>query len=150
MRRYLALLAAATVLTATGCASKCATNCPLIEVDVFATPGENLDVAAAPTWAGPACPPDPLHCRGDAVQPCTRFTFRGIAAGSCDLTITFQNRPPFTAHTSFAPETTQGCCRGFPVLGETAFTVPRLGAVQDAAAGGAADAADGAADITQE
>jgi hypothetical protein len=137
------LLASASVLS--GCAGRCGSNCPVLDVDLFAAPGENLNVSSA-QWTGPACPPGLPTCRGDlynpAQLPCIRFTMLASAPGACQLDVTFTDRPPVTVSATFGPETTQGCCHGFPVIGTAVFNVPPYGSTQnDAGAGGDADAA---------
>lgn len=114
---------------AAGCASNCATNCPNLEFDVLATPGENLNVLTA-TWTGAGCPLDAApQCRGDldGTNLCTRFSIETTQSGSCELDLTFSDgRLPFRGSTTFGPETHQGCCHGFPVIGAASVTVPPL------------------------
>jgi hypothetical protein len=140
----LALVAA----SAPGCASKCGSNCPNTEIGVLASSGENLnwtgsvDGGPGTNWTGPACPPYPPSCRGDDNNPCQIFTIVGSGPGTCDLTITFSDRPTFVVHAEFGPATTQGCCKGFPVIGSAVVMVPPLGSPpQDAGAPPAGDAA---------
>lgn len=140
-----ATLAAALALGVSGCASNCATNCPAIVFDVFATPGENLNLASA-SWTGPACALDqPNACSGDTTgtNPCVRLSMLAIQAGTCRLDLTFTDgRAPFSVTTEFGPETHQGCCRGFPVVGASFVIVPSLHAIAIDAGTDTADAAE--------
>ena len=162
-RRSPASAAAATALAAVtaavvatpGCGSTCATNCPTISFSAIATPGENLDVMTA-QWMGPACPAGPPnYCAPDRINglPCVAISIIASQAGTCQLDLTFNDgRPPFSVTAEFGPETHQGCCHGFPVLGSPVVTIPPLHpAPHDAAADGgtgpdAGRDADGAAD----
>jgi hypothetical protein len=132
-----------------GCASNCATNCPAIVFDVFATPGENLNLASA-QLTGPACPLDqPNACSGDSTgaNPCVRLSILAPQAGTCQLDLTFTDgRAPFSVTAEFGPETHQGCCRGFPVVGAPSVTVPSLHPVVIDAGTDAANAADAGRD----
>jgi len=122
----LTLIACATL---TGCGSTCGSNCPITSIDIVATSGENLNIATA-TWTGPACPTGTQpQCRGDftGANSCVRFTIIGSQAGTCELDLTFTDgRVPFSAVATFDVETHQGCCHGFPVVGDSMVTVPPL------------------------
>jgi hypothetical protein len=125
-----------TAMLGQGCTSSCASNCPVSEVTVVATSGENLDWTVSldggvgTNWTGPACPPYQPSCRGDDVNNCQRFDILPSGPGACDFTITFSavsQRSTFFVHTEFGPATTMGCCQGFPALTPTVVTVPPLG-----------------------
>jgi hypothetical protein len=123
----LALVIAAGVV-ASGCGSTCATNCPAIVFDIFATPGDNLNIATA-QLVGPGCPLELSNCRGDlsGANPCARISLLASQPGLCELDLTFSDGRPQTAiQTEFGPETHQGCCHGFPVIGPASYTVPPL------------------------
>ncbi|HET6151113.1 MAG TPA: hypothetical protein VFH68_26490 [Polyangia bacterium] len=125
-----ALAAVAAALVASpGCGSTCASNCPAISFDVIATPGENLDVLTA-HWMGTACPAQqPNYCAPDRVNrlACIAISIIGIQPGTCQLDLTFNDgRAPFSVTAEFGPETHQGCCHGFPVLGAPRVTIPPL------------------------
>jgi hypothetical protein len=111
------------------CGSTCGSNCPITAVDIVATSGENLNIATA-AWMGSACPTDMQpRCRGDSTgaNTCVRFTIIGSQPGTCELDLTFTDgRVPFSALATFDAETHQGCCHGFPVLGDKVVTVPPL------------------------
>ena len=132
----------AAVVLAAGCAGNCATNCPVIVFGIYATPGENLDIATA-QLAGPACPESVGGCSGDlsGANTCVRMSIIGAQAGMCELDLTFTNgRAPLAIKTEFAAETNQGCCHGFPVIGPWSYTVPPLyGSTTDAGADGGLD-----------
>ena len=145
----------ATMGALPGCSGTCASNCPEVLFVVAATVGENLDVATA-TWAGPGCPTAPPgYCQGDAINglACVRLFILGSQPGACQLDLTFNDgRAPFSVTTQFGPETHQGCCHGFPVVGPVAVTIPPLhpeptdaGADGSSEAGAALDA--GPADV---
>ena len=124
---FVVLVFAATALSAPGCTSNCRSNCPPTEVLVTASKGENLDLAAGATFTGPACRPALEYCTGDDVNPCVWFRIVGFAEGTCDVALTFKDsRPAITVHAEFGPATTQGCCRGYPVIGPATVTIPSL------------------------
>jgi hypothetical protein len=112
-----------------GCGSTCGTDCPAVVFDVFATTGENLAIATA-HWTGSACPLDqPNTCSPDTANnlPCARLSILGIQPGTCQLDLTFNDgRAPFSVTTEFGPETHQGCCHGFPVVGPALVYIPPL------------------------
>ena len=125
------LLAAATVafVFVPGCAGNCASNCPNLTFAAAATPGENLDVLTA-HWAGAACPAEqPSYCAPDTINGlrCVSFALIGIGEGACQIDLTFKDgRAPFSAVATFGPETHQGCCHGFPVVGANVAVIPPL------------------------
>jgi len=176
-RRWLFALAAAmaavagglVTVTPVGCASDCGVNCPITRVTI-ATPTNVdpgiLDVA----WVGPACPTHTPSCRGDDQSTfCNRIDVTASAPGACDVLIQLYGREPMAVHLQFGPPTTQGCCAGYPVIGDAYFYIPvsidggiyagdgdtdavsilRDGGIPDATATGdggpSADAADGGA-----
>ena len=107
-----------------GCASDCARNCPIatavIETTVNVDPGI-LGLA----WVGPACPPVEPSCRGDDQSTfCNRVNVTGHAPGICDVLIELDGRDPMAVRIEFGPPSTQGCCRGYPVVGENYFIIP--------------------------
>ncbi len=125
---------------------------------MLATSGENLNVLSA-HWTGPACPvgAQPL-CRPDVsgANSCVRFSILGSQTGICELDLVFNDgRAPFSVVAEFGPETHQGCCHGFPVVGPTTVTVPSLhpivlpdaGADATAAAADAGNGSDSAVDV---
>ena len=120
--------AAAGMLTVApaGCASDCGNDCPvttaIITTTVNVDPGI-LEVA----WEGPACPPPPSHpnCRGDdRTTLCNHVSVSGVAEGYCDLFIQLAGREPMAVRIEFGPPSTKGCCRGYPVIGESTFIIP--------------------------
>jgi hypothetical protein len=123
------IIAIAGLTASAGCGGTCATNCPNLLFQAMASPGENLDVKSA-QWAGPACPPEqPSYCAPDPTsgRTCVFISMLGTQAGTCQLDLTFNDgRAPFRAIAEFGPETHQGCCHGFPVLGTSAVTIPPL------------------------
>jgi hypothetical protein len=121
------MLLLAVLAAQAGC-STCASNCPATVFDVLATTGENLNIATA-QLVGPACLSSFAECRGDftGANACARLSIIGSGPGACELDITFSDgRDPIKAPTTFGPETQQGCCHGFPVVGSTSFTIPPL------------------------
>lgn len=112
-----------------GCGGNCATNCPNLIFQAIAPPGENLDLRSA-QWAGPACPQvQPTFCGNDPTtgRTCVVISIIGTQAGACQLDLTFNDgRAPFTTIAEFGPETHQGCCHGFPVVGASMATIPPL------------------------
>jgi hypothetical protein len=145
-----AAVAAAGIIGAAalpGCGSNCAANCPATELQILATSGQVLNVTSA-SWTGPACPDTVPLCRGTG-SPCERFGIIAKAPGACDLTIMFSDCRPMTIHGEFGPPSHQGCCMGFPVVGDAVVVIPPLdaGICADAASNdGANDAAGGASD----
>jgi hypothetical protein len=134
-------------VTGGGCESNCRSHCPATEVLINAPTGENLDITGS-TLSGPACRQGVDFCSPDptGTLPCVQLRIVGIAEGACDLSLTFgDGRPPFAIHALFGPETTVGCCRGFPAMGDAVVTVPSL--YGDAAADATGnDTTDGGAD----
>jgi hypothetical protein len=120
-----AAVAAAVFATApTGCASNCGSNCPntmaVVRTDVNVDPG-----ILGLGWTGPACPPVAPSCRGDDHSTlCNRVYVSASAPGSCDLLIELAGRELMAVHIEFGPPSTQGCCRGYPVVGEDTFIIP--------------------------
>ena len=55
---------------------------------------------------------------------CTHLDVPGNAEGICDVMIAFTDRPSMAIRTQFGPATTQGCCGGYPVIGDWLFTIP--------------------------
>jgi hypothetical protein len=130
--RWLFALAAAALgvgvglvtVTPVGCTSSCGSNCPLTTATI-ATPTNVdpgiLDVA----WIGPACPTHAPSCRGDDQTTfCNRIDVTGSAPGACDVLIQLAGREPMAVHLQFGPATTQGCCQGYPVVGDAYFYIP--------------------------
>jgi hypothetical protein len=116
-------LAGIFAIAPAGC-SDCARNCPIatavIETTVNADPGI-LGLA----WVGPACPPIAPSCRGDDNSTlCNHINVTGHAQGSCDVLIQLDGRDPMAVRIEFGPPSTQGCCRGYPVVGENYFIIP--------------------------
>jgi hypothetical protein len=134
------------LLLGAGCGSNCGTNCPINELDVLASPGENLNVLNA-QWTGPACQSELPACRDDGVNNCVRFTILPVGEGTCQLDLTFiDGRPPVSVVATFGPETHQGCCHGFPLLGTAPFVVPPLGSTPADAGSDVPISDDGGAD----
>jgi hypothetical protein len=111
-----------------------------------ATAGENLDVNSA-QWSGPGCPSSqPGYCAPDpnnSSNTCVRVAIFAGQEGTCQLDLTFNDgRAPFSATAVFGPETHQGCCHGFPVMGPTYATVPPLHPSPSGDAGGDGAGAD--------
>jgi hypothetical protein len=115
---------AALTFLPVGCGSTCGSNCPVATVTINAAAGFTIP-AQQLAWSGPACPPYRPVCRADPQNlNCTHIDVMGFAEGACDLTIVFGDRPTEIVHIEFGPRVTQGCCAGFTVAGDTAFTVP--------------------------
>ena len=117
-------LAAIFMIAPGGCASDCASDCPIatavIETPVNADPGI-LGLA----WVGPACPPVPPSCRGDDNGTlCRHINVTGYAQGNCDVLIQLDGREPMAVRIEFGPPSMQGCCKGYPVVGEWYFIIP--------------------------
>jgi len=139
-RLLLALVLVGAAPLAAGCASDCASKCPVIMFEAQTSSAESLNVMTA-SWTGPACPANTPLCRGLGTS-CQWFDIVGTAQGTCDLTVTFTDgRPTFMAHVEFGPAVTQGCCQGFPVVGQPIVMIPPLGGTPDAEADAPADAA---------
>jgi len=141
--------AAAALMATSGCGSTCASNCPPFIFNIIASPGENLDVLAAPL-TGPACPTSALtYCNANqaAGLNCVYMTIIAAQPGTCRLDLTFKDgRAPFSVTAEFGPETHQGCCHGLPVLGPSLVTIPPLyGLPADAGADGAPGGGDAGA-----
>jgi len=130
--RLLAALAAAAVglaagmitIAPTGCASDCGANCPvataIIESRLNVDPGIQ-DIA----FSGPACPDPAPDCRGDdQTTLCSRIGVTARAEGYCDVFIHLAGREPMAIHLEFGPSGQQGCCKGYPVVGDWHFTLP--------------------------
>ena len=121
----LALLSATAAMTATGCSSHCASDCPITAVRITGTVDVDLplrDIA----WVGPACPRFSPACRGNegTGTVCTHLDVPGFAEGFCDVLLAFTDRPSMAVRTQFGPATTVGCCGGYPVVGDWLFTIP--------------------------
>jgi len=115
------------VLAASGGGCGNCSDCPPSTVLVRSSGG--VDLMLAPpglTWSGPACPPYPPACRGDGVVTfCTGIFITGQAPGECALTLWFSDRPVQVVHAQFGSQSAaKACCTGFPVVGDTTFTVP--------------------------
>ena len=107
----------------TGCASNCASNCPnglaLIVTEKNVDPGI-LGIGAR----GPACPPS-VTCRGDdRTTFCNRIDVTASAPGICEVLVELYGREPMVVRLEFGPTSTVGCCRGYPVVGESYFVIP--------------------------
>lgn len=107
-----------------GCTSNCGTNCPQTAVYVGNLNGEQLQIDDIEV-DGPACPPpEGVYCLGDANGTnCTHFTLTGTAQGDCYVTIFFHDRPAEVVHARFGPPVTQGCCRGYSIVGDAVFVI---------------------------
>jgi len=124
MKLLLLALTAAAAMTATGCSSHCGSNCPITTVRITATVNVDLPIRDV-AWDGPACPSFPPTCRGDDLNTfCTHLDVPGSSEGICDVKIAFTDRPSMAIRTQFGPATTQGCCGGYPVIGDWLFTIP--------------------------
>ena len=135
MQHLLVLAVLAAVPLAAGCASNCGNSCPTTTFEAQSSNGESLSVNTA-TWTGPACPNAIPECRALDTS-CQWFDIVGAAEGTCDLTITFTDgHPTFVAHAVFGPAVTQGCCKGFPVVGSAIVMIPPLGGFPDGGDGG--------------
>jgi hypothetical protein len=118
-----AALAGVFTIAPAGCGD-CGRNCPIttavIETRENVDPGI-LDLA----WVGPACPPVPPSCRGDDVSTfCNHVNVSGYAQGICDVLIKLDGREPMAVRIAFGPPSGQGCCKGYPVVGESYFIIP--------------------------
>jgi hypothetical protein len=124
MKILLLALTTAAAIAATGCSSRCASNCPITTVRITATVNVDLPIRHV-TWVGPACPTFLPTCRGDDMTTiCTHLDVPGGAEGICDVMIAFTDRPSLAIRTQFGPATTHGCCGGYPVIGDWLFTIP--------------------------
>jgi hypothetical protein len=158
-----------------GCGD-CARDCPIATAVIETR--ENVDPGILGlAWVGPACPPVAPSCRGDDRSTfCNHINVSGYAPGICDVLIKLDGREPMAVRIEFGPPSGQGCCKGYPVVGESYFIIPLsmdagiqgvdgssdavrilrdagddapaadAGAADDAADGGASDDAAGAAD----
>ena len=120
----LGFAAALIAVTPVGCSSSCGNNCPITTVTI-ATPTNVdpgiLDVA----WIGPACPTHSPSCRGDdRTTFCNRIDVTASGPGNCDVLIQLAGREPMAVHLAFGPRTTQGCCAGYPVIGDAYYYIP--------------------------
>ena len=115
----------AAALTATGCSSHCGSNCPITTVRITAEVNLDLPILDV-AWIGPACPRFLPTCRGDELTGtlCTHLDVPGSTEGICDVLIAFTDRPSMAIRTQFGPAVTQGCCGGYPVVGDSVFTIP--------------------------
>jgi len=116
-------LAGIFAIAPAGCGD-CGRNCPIatavIETRENADPGI-LGLA----WVGPACPPVPPSRRGDDVSTlCNHINVTGYAQGICDVLIKLDGREPMAVRIEFGPPSGQGCCKGYPVVGESYFIIP--------------------------
>ena len=124
MKLLLLALTAAAALSATGCSSHCASDCPVTTVRITGTVNLDLPIRDV-AWVGPACPAFLPTCRGDDLNTiCTHIDVPGRAEGICDVLIAFTDRPSMAIRTQFGPAVTQGCCGGYPVVGDWLFTIP--------------------------
>jgi len=116
-------LAGIFTIAPTGCGD-CARDCS-ITTAVIAT-RENADPGILGlAWVGPACPPVAPSCRGDDRSTfCNHINVSGYAQGTCDVLIKLDGREPMAVRIEFGPPSTQGCCKGYPVVGENYFIIP--------------------------
>ncbi len=117
-------VAAGVLATApTGCASDCGSSCP-VTTAVIESSDSDIDPIYDFAVMGPACPPL-VMCRGnDQTTFCNHISLWGIAEGYCDVLIHLMSREPMAVRIEFGPPTTQGCCKGYPVVGESYFIIP--------------------------
>jgi hypothetical protein len=158
-----AVLVAVLVVPA-GCGGNCATNCPPATVYIGNLDNQQLYINNI-VVDGPACPPpEAVYCVGDGyTHRCTHVTITGRAQGYCDVAFIFPDRPTMFVRTEFGPPITQGCCKGYTIVGDSVFVIPAnpdagisgadgggTDAITDAARppvdGGARDASDDASD----
>lgn len=121
-----AALALVVVLAmTTASCDTCAVDCPPTTVYIGSADNhelngilENLDVR------GEACPPAySVICVGDRyTTACTHVTITGQQAGACDVLFVFSDRPNEILHLQFGQPLS--CCRGYPVLGPSLYTIP--------------------------
>jgi hypothetical protein len=116
--------AAGVVTTApAGCASNCASSCPNTVAVIGTTVNVDPGIAGI-AWDGPACPPQ-VSCRGDDRSTfCNQINVSAVAPGHCDVLILLEGRDPMGVRVQFGPPSTVGCCRGYPVVGESTFVIP--------------------------
>ncbi len=124
MKLLLLALVAAAAMTVSSCSSHCASDCPVTTVRITGTVNLDLPIRDV-AWVGPACPTFLPTCRGDDFNTiCTHIDVPGRTEGICDVLIAFTDRPSMAIRTQFGPATTQGCCGGYPVIGDWLFTIP--------------------------
>jgi hypothetical protein len=119
-----ACVAAGVFATApTGCQSRCASDCPnpigTIATETNVEPGI-LGIG----WVGDACPLM-LQCYGDGRTTfCNRIDVIASAPGTCEVWVDLAGRERMGVRFEFGPLPTEGCCRGYPVIGESVFVIP--------------------------
>jgi hypothetical protein len=116
--------AAIFTLAPAGCASDCARDCPIATAVITTTVNVDPGILGL-AWVGPACPPVEASCRGDDHSTfCNHINVTGYAQGICDVLIQLDGRDPMAVRIEFGPPSTQGCCKGYPVVGESYFVIP--------------------------
>jgi hypothetical protein len=106
-----------------GCQSRCASDCPnpigSIVTEVNVEPGI-LGIG----WIGPACPLK-VTCHGDGRTTfCNQIDVVASAPGTCEIWVDLAERERMAVRFEFGPLPTEGCCRGYPVVGESVFVIP--------------------------
>jgi hypothetical protein len=151
-------LAGIFTIAPAGCGD-CGRNCPIATAVIATTVNADPGILGL-AWVGPACPPVAPSCRGDDhATLCNHINVTGYAEGFCDVLIQLDGREPMAVRIEFGPPSGQGCCKGYPVVGESYFIIPlsmdagiqgsdgssdAVRILRDA--GSADDAADGSAD----
>jgi hypothetical protein len=112
-----------------GCASNCASNCPITyayigDIDNY----ELANIVTGFAMSGPACPaPDGIGCIGDEMTTvCTHFTISASMPGRCNFYVTFSDRPTEVVELEFGQtqNSNGSCCRGYPVVGASTYVIP--------------------------
>ena len=116
-------LAGIFTIAPAGCGD-CGRDCPITTAVITTT--VNLDPGILGlAWVGPACPPVQANCRGDDHNTfCNHISVTGYAQGICDVLIKLDGREPMAVRIEFGPPSGQGCCKGYPVVGESYFIIP--------------------------
>jgi hypothetical protein len=116
-------LAAILTIAPAGCGD-CGRDCPIATAVIATTVNVDPGILGL-AWVGPACPPVEATCRGDDHSTyCNHISVTGYAPGICDVLIKLDGREPMAVRIEFGPPSGQGCCKGYPVVGESYFIIP--------------------------
>ena len=110
-----------------GCASDCARDCPIATAVIATT--VNARPRQSSAWPGSGRPVRRSRpsCRGDDHSTfCNHINVTGHAQGICDVLIELDGREPMAVRIEFGPPSTQGCCKGYPVIGECVLHHPAV------------------------
>jgi hypothetical protein len=119
-----AACAAGVFATASGgCQSRCASDCPNPVASIFTEVNVDPGILGI-GWVGPACPLK-VDCRGDGRTTfCNQIDVIASAPGICEVWVDLYGRDRMAVRLEFGPLPTAGCCRGYPVVGESLFVIP--------------------------